>query len=226
MYLMSRGVKRRYDATRRREQARENHRRILQAANDLFIGKGYGQTTLTDVAGAAGVAVETVYAAFKNKPTLLHRAWDVTVGGDDQDMLLHDRPEFRAVLDEPDLAARLRKQAAANAAVMRRTARLHLAVQGAAASEPAAAAMLIEIDRQRLEAMAIHARAAATTGQLAVSEDECRDVLWSTTDGSLWHRLAEQRGWSDQRYAAWLGQLWVSLLVTGGRDQPHRVSPT
>jgi AcrR family transcriptional regulator len=210
---MSEGVKRRYNSSRRREQAGENRRRILQAAQDLFIDKGYGQTTIADVAGAAGVAVETVYAAFKNKPTLLHRAWDVSVGGDDQDTLLHDRPELRAVLDEPDLPSRLKKHAAVNTAVMRRTARLHLAVHGAAASHPVAAAMLIEIDRQRLEAMAVHARAAAATGQLAVSEEECRDVLWSTSDGSLWHRLVEQRGWPDNRYAAWLGQLWVSLLV-------------
>ncbi|WP_260478652.1 hypothetical protein [Kibdelosporangium aridum] len=50
--------------------------------------------------------------------------------------------------------------------------------------------------------MAMHAHAAAATGQLAVSEEECRDVLWSTTDGALWHRLVEQRGWSEERYAA------------------------
>ena len=74
MDLISDAVKRRYDSTRRQEQARENRQRILQAAHDLFIGKGYGQTAITDIAAAAGVAVETVYAAFKNKPTLLHRA--------------------------------------------------------------------------------------------------------------------------------------------------------
>jgi AcrR family transcriptional regulator len=215
---MGDAVKRRYDSTRRQEQAQENRRRILQAAHDLFISKGYGQTAITEIAAAAGVAVETVYAAFKNKPTLLHRAWDVSVGGDDQDVLVHERPDFRAVLDEPDLATRLTKLAVVNTEIMRRTARLHLAVHGAAASDPAAAAMLAEIDRQRLEAMAIHARAAAATGQLAVSEEECRDVLWSTSDGSLWHGLVQQRVWSDVRYAAWLGRLWVSLLVAEDRS--------
>jgi hypothetical protein len=61
--------------------------------------------------------------------------------------------------------------------------------------------------------LAVHARAAAASGQLAVSEEECRDILWSTTDGSLWHGLVEQRGWADERYATWLGKLWVSLLL-------------
>lgn len=117
------------------------------------------------------------------------------------------------MLDEPDLAARLTALAVVNTAIMRRTGPLHLAVRGAASSEPAAAAMLAEIDRQRLESMATHAHAAATTGQLAVSRDECRDVLWSSTDGTLWYRLVQQSGWSDERYARWLGRLWVSMLV-------------
>jgi hypothetical protein len=70
-----------------------------------------------------------------------------------------------------------------------------------------------EIDAARLEAMDVHARAAAVTGQLALPEDSCRDVLFATTDGSLWHNLVERRGWSDERYAAWLGRLWVAMLV-------------
>ena len=54
---------------------------------------------------------------------------------------------------------------------------------------------------------------AATTGQLAVSVDECRDVMWSMTDGVLWHRLVNERGWTNEHFAEWLGQMWVSLLV-------------
>jgi hypothetical protein len=87
-------------------------------------------------------------------------------------------------------------------------------LQGAVASQPAAAAMLAEFDERRLDAAAKYAHAAVATGQLAVSEDECRDMLWATLDGALWHRLVAERGWSDERFAAWLGQLWVSTLVT------------
>lgn len=210
---MSDRVKRRYDSSRRHAQARENRNRILSAAQKLFVEKGYGRTTIADVSTYAGVATETVYAAFRNKPTLLMRAWDLAVGGDDQDVPLLDRPDLRAVFAEPDLALRLTRLAVVNTAIMRRTTPLHLAVRGAAASDASAARMNAEIDRQRLEAMTEHARAAASTGQLAVSQQECRDVLWSTTDGSLWHNLVQQRGWSDELYATWLGRLWVSLLV-------------
>lgn len=210
---MSDAVKRTYDSTRRRAQARQNQQRILAAAAALFAERGYGRTTLTDVAESAGVAVETIYATFRNKPTLLHRAWDMAVGGDDQDVPLLERPELRAVFAEPDLARRLAVFAAVNTTIMRRTAQLHLAVRGAASTDEAAAALLAEIDDQRLAAMTVHARAAHATGQLAVSEDDCRDILWSTTDGTLWYRLVRQRGWTDERYAAWLGRLWVVQLV-------------
>jgi AcrR family transcriptional regulator len=210
---MSDAVKRTYDSTRRRAQARQNQQRILAAAARLFAERGYGQTALTDVADSAGVAVETIYATFKNKRTLLHRAWDVAVGGDDQDVPLTERPELRAVFAEPDLTTRLAKLAVVNTAIMRRTARLHLAVRGAASTDKAVAALLTEIDDQRLEAMTIHAHAAKATGQLAVSEQDCRDILWSTTDGTLWYRLVHQRGWTDERYAGWLGEMWAAQLV-------------
>ena len=206
-------VKRPYDSTRRQQQAQENRRQILAAAHELFVTKGYGSTTISEIAQAAGLAVETVYAAFRNKPTLLHRAWDIAVGGDEQDVHLLERPEMRAVFGEPDLAARFTRFAGVNTAIMRRTAQLRLAIQAAADTDPAAATLLAEIDSARLDAMGVHARAAAATGQLAVPEEECRDVLFVTTDGSLWQNLVQRRAWSDGRYAAWLGRLWLATLV-------------
>jgi AcrR family transcriptional regulator len=207
-------VKRRYDASRRREQAAENRARILAAARELFEVRGYGGTTIAEVARTAGVAAETVYATFRNKPTLLYRAWDIAVGGDEQDVHLLDRPELQAVFAEPDLPTRLRRFASVNTTVMRRTAGLRLAAQSAAEADPAVATFLAEVDAARFEGMAVHAARAAATGQLAVSEDECRDVLFAMTDGTLWRTLVVRQGWSDDRYATWLGTLWATTLTT------------
>jgi AcrR family transcriptional regulator len=210
---MKQKVKRSYQSTRRTEQATETRRRILRAAHDLFVGQGYGRTTIAEVAGAAGVAVETVYAAYRNKPTLLRQVWYATFRGDEEDIRLLDRPEIRAVLAEPDLAARLRAHAAAMTPVFRRITPLFRALQGAATSEPAAAAMLGEFDERRFDAAGHYAKAAAATGQLAVSEQECREVLAATLDGALWHRLVEEGGWSEDRFAQLLGTILVATLV-------------
>jgi AcrR family transcriptional regulator len=206
-------VKRRYRSARRRDQARETRLRIIRAAHDLFIGRGYGRTTIAEVARAAGVAVETVYAAYRNKPTLLRQVWYATFRGDEEDVRLLDRPEIRAVLAEPDLATRFRAHAVVITPVFRRITPLLHALQGAAASEQAAGAMLAEFDARRLDAAGHYARAAAATGRLAVGEDECRDVLAASLDGALWHRLVSERGWSDERFAELLGRIWVAALV-------------
>lgn len=210
---MSEKVKRSYRSTRRREQASETRRRIISAAHGLFVGKGYGRTTIAEVANAAGVAVETVYAAYRNKPTLLRQVWYATFRGDEEDIRLLDRPEVRAILAEPDLVTRLRAHAVFVTPVFRRLTPLLRALQGAATSEPAAEAMLDEFDERRLDAAGHYARAAVATGQLAVSEQECRDLFTATMDGALWYRLVEQRGWSDERFAQVLAVMWIAALV-------------
>lgn len=210
---MSPDVKRPYRSTLRREQAAETRRRIVSAAHDLFVGHGYGRTTIAEVANAAGVAVETVYAAYRNKPTLLREVWYATFRGDDADIRLLDRPEIREVLAEPDLATRLRAHADVLTPVFRRITPLLRALQGAATSEPAADGMLAEFDERRLDAAGRYALAAAATCQLAVSEQECRDLFAATMDGALWYRLVEQRGWSDERFAEMLSAMWIAALV-------------
>jgi hypothetical protein len=139
--------------------------------------------------------------------------WYATFRGDEEAIRLLHRPEIRAVLAEPDLATRLRTQAVVYLPVFRRITPLLRALQGAATSEPEAAEMLAEFDERRLDAAGHYARAAVATGQLAVSEEECRDVLAATLDGALWHRLVEEGGWSEDRFAQLLGTIWVATLA-------------
>jgi AcrR family transcriptional regulator len=213
---MPKAVKRCYTSTRRDEQARETRLRIIRAARELFVTNGYGRTTLVEIAREAAVAVETVYAVFGNKATLLRQTWYLDFRGDEEDVPLFERDEMQGILDEPDLATRIRRHAAFVAATNRRIGPLTAALEGAAASEPAAAEMLAEFSKRRLDAATKYAKAAEATGRLGVSQAECRDVLFATMDGTLWRRLVVERGWSDERYADWLGSLWIGQLVSSG----------
>lgn len=216
---MSDRVKRSYDSSRRQDQARQTRNAVLRAAHGLFVEQGYGRTTIADIARAAQVSPETIYAAFKNKATLLHRVWDVTIGGDDADVVFHERPEIMAIRGEPDLAKRFMLHAAMATATARRMAPLVLAVQAAAGTDAAAAEMAAEMERQRYAGMGVMAKEAAATGQLAVSESECRDLIWAMTDGRLWHQLVHTKGWTDEQFADWMGRMWVSVLVRPKRGR-------
>ena len=110
---MAEAVKRRsYDSSRRRAQAKETRSADRAGRSRPVRRAGLRPHHRADIAGAAGVSVETIYAAFGNKATLLHEAWDITVGGDDQDIVFHERPEVMAIRNEPDLAQRLMLHAA------------------------------------------------------------------------------------------------------------------
>ncbi|MCG6955344.1 MAG: TetR/AcrR family transcriptional regulator, partial [Gemmatimonadetes bacterium] len=64
-------VKRPYRSPRRREQAEETRRRILDAARRGFVERGYGGTTMESLADAAGVSVQTIYASLGSKQGIL-----------------------------------------------------------------------------------------------------------------------------------------------------------
>ena len=210
---MPRPVKRSYDASGRQARAQETRRRVIDIAHDLFIQPGYGRTTIADIARGADVSVETIYAAFGNKAALLRKVWFVRIRGDEQDVRLLDRPEIQEMLAEPDLIVRLRRHAVVLTPVFARFVPLLRALEAAAASEPSAADMVVEFDALRLDAATHYAKAAKKTGQLTVSAAECRDIFYATLDGALWHRMVHERGWSDHRFATFLGDLWVSSLT-------------
>ena len=206
-------VKRSYDGSGRRRQAEQNRAHVVRARARPLPRAGLRHYHRGRHRPGRRCLRGDDLRGFGSKATLLHKAWDITIGGDDQEIAFHERPEVVAIRNEPDLARRLMLHAAFFTRTAQRIAPFQLMVQSAAGADPTAAAMLEEMGRQRLAGMAVMAADAAATGQLAVPEDECRDLVWSMTDGMLWHRLVNERGWTNERFAAWLGRLWVAVLV-------------
>src|SRR5215467_15865900 len=100
-----------YDSPRRREQAAETRRKILDAAEELFARDGYPAVAMPAIADRAGVALKTVYLAFGTKAGVLHGLWDVRLGGDDQPIPVTERPWYRQLLAASDPVGLLRTAA-------------------------------------------------------------------------------------------------------------------
>jgi AcrR family transcriptional regulator len=65
----------------RKVRAQETRERIARSAGKLFAERGYQGTPMDAIAEEAGVAVQTVYFAYRTKPELLIAVFDQAVKG-------------------------------------------------------------------------------------------------------------------------------------------------
>lgn len=204
-----------YSSTLRADQARRTRRRIVDAAAELFAEHGYAGTTIDAVATAAGVSRKTVFDSVGGKAQLMKLAYDFAIVGDDEPVPLADRPEIRAMLAEPDYGKRLAMYASLVVGIDRRLSSAWRAFEGAATSDPEAAKFYVAMVQQRRQAMREAAQMFADAGALRPDLDVevAADLMWFYNDPSLYDKLVRQRGWSVDRFQAWLAEaLQVQLL--------------
>ena len=137
-----------YDSPRRREQAAETRRKILDAAGELFARDGYAAVAMPAIADRAGVALKTVYLAFGTKAGVLHGLWDVRLGGDDQPIPVTERPWYRELLEGDDPVALVRAAARQSRLTKERAGDLMRIISQAAATEPVLADLWERIETE------------------------------------------------------------------------------
>ncbi len=206
---------RRYDSTLRRQHADQTRARILDAAERMFAKRGYGTTTMEAIASEAGVATDTVYAGFRTKPGVLHALIDVRIGGDDAPVALIDRPGPQAVRDERSQKRQIAGVAAGVAGVLERARPVDDIMRGAAAVDPEIAALRARIQADRYGNMRRFASWVAANGPLrgGMGQDEAAAILWTLASPEVHRLLVAERGWSSERYGAWLAGALTRVLL-------------
>ena len=205
-----------YDATRRRERAEEERRatqrRVVEAARELFVTRGYVATTVADIAKEAGVALQSVYNAGKSKAALMHLVVDLAVAGDDDEVLLTDRPGFAVIAELPSAEQQVEKIAALIAQTMQRLAPIWVAYRQAAAVDPSAAESLEAAHRRRNQTFATLI-GMVDQGRLRLSPEEATDTAWAIGSIDVYLLLRTIRGWDHEHYTGWLTSTLVAQLV-------------
>ena len=223
---MSQSVKsrRRYDSPRRREQARETRRAVLEAARDLFLALGYAKTTMAAVAKKAGVSVETVYKAFGNKARLAKAVFDVAIVGDDEPVPMLQRERVARMRREPDPRRKLRMYGEHLAEAGPRAGRLQLLIRSAAATHPDASVIWDQMVQERLIGMTAFASHLHEEGHLrpGVSLEEARDILWTYNSVELFDLLVVQRRWDPERYGVWIAEAMIAALLPDAPDSSQQ----
>ncbi len=201
-----------YRSERRREQALETRSRILEAARGAFVEHGYGGATIAGIAARAGVSPETVYAAFRNKRTVIREALaDAARGGDPTPLV--EQPGPRAVAAEPDPHEKLRLFAADISERLARTAPLVVVLGAAALAEPELEATLEEMHSTRRRNLRLVAEALEATGRLRPSVDEATETIWALASHELYTYVVDGGGWAPERYERWLAESLDALLL-------------
>jgi AcrR family transcriptional regulator len=215
MYPVQPPVKRRYDASKRREAAANTRKAILDAALELFADRGYAATPMTAIAEQAGVALDTVYASVGRKPQLARLLIEAAISGRSQAVPAEERDYVRAIQAAPDAGTKIAIYASAMRMIAGRLAPVLSILQQAAPAEPELAALWREIAERRAANMRRFVADLAAVAPLRVDLDEAADIVWATNAPELYQLLAGQRGWSPERYEHFLADAWRRLLLAG-----------
>jgi AcrR family transcriptional regulator len=214
---MDRDVKprRTYDGAARQARTRRTQAAVVEAAQSLFVERGYAATTIEAISDRSDTPQATVYRLFSSKLGILKALLDVSIGGDDRAMPMANRPQVRALLSDADPANQLTGFAALLREIMARVGPVHRVLADAARSDQDAAALLAEIARQRHEGQQRIARSLARSGALrpGLGERDAADVIHALASPEVYGLLVTDRGWSGERYETWLRSILTDQLL-------------
>ena len=211
----SRPVKsrRRYDSGRRKQEALRTRASVVDAAEQLFLSRGYLGTTIASIANAANVSVETIYKAFSGKPGLVRAIWDRALAGSGPIPAWQRADDMSSL--EPDPRNVIRNWGVLTTEVAPRSAPILLLVRTAAATDPEMAALLEETNQARLARMAHNARQLRSRGELrdGVTIEQARDVMYAYSSPELYEILVLRQGWLLERYGRFVAEGMIAALL-------------
>lgn len=208
-------VKRRYDASKRREAAAHTRQAILDAALELFTARGYAATPMTAIAERAGVAVDTVYAAVGRKAELARLLIETAISGGSQAVPAEERDYVQAIRAAGDAETKIAIYASAMRGIAGRLVPVLSIIQQATPAEPELAALWHQIAERRAANMRRFVADLAAVAPLRLDLGDAADIVWATNAPELYQLLVSQRGWSPERYEHFLADTWRRLLLPG-----------
>lgn len=204
---------RRYDASRRRAQARRTRQAIIDAATHRFLHDGYTVTTIASIAADADASPDTIYKTFGGKAGLLRAMCEDALSGAGPVPAEQRSDAMQAA--ETDPAQLLRGLGTLTAEVAPRIAPLLLLLATAAETDPALTELRAELENARLARMTHIARTLAGKTPLRASRtvEETADIMWTYSSPELYRLLVRTRAWTPERYGAFVGASLVDALL-------------
>lgn len=204
-------AKRRYHSPLRDAQAAATRTRILEAALDEFVARGYPGTSVAAIARTAGVSPETIYATFGTKRAVVDALLEeIDAEGRPQQAAAQIAERGGGPRVELDVVTEM-----VTAFWARHGRLVRLLRQGI--GDPEIGEEWLR--RQQWRRGLLHGIVAAwPAGTLRkdIDTDEAADIAWSLTSHEQYELLVGIRGWPFERYVTWVkGALRRELLARG-----------
>ena len=169
---------------------------------------------MSAIARAAGVSVDTLYAAVGRKPQILLAVHDMELAGgvatsdpDQRDYVIRMRAATTAV-------EKLTIYADALAHLLPRTVPLLDSLREAGHTDAACREAYLSVTERRARNMRLLAADLRTTGEVRddLDDDAVADLVWST-NGPDYYLLLTSRGRTPEQYAEMVRDIWIRTLL-------------
>jgi len=193
--------------TLRQRQALATRNLILEAARDLFLERGYANTTIEAIADQAGTAASTVYAIFGSKRGLLRlirQAW-------------HEQTFIKEFLASEQREVEPARRLEGLAAATRRQWEMGMEVvaiyRGAAAVDKDAAAELAEALEGRHRGLDKFTKSLAPGLREGLDIQNASAILRTLCLVEVYEELVKRSGWTPEAYQQWLASTLKQELL-------------
>lgn len=191
----------------RQIQAQATKDRIVAAARSLMSERGWDATTIAAIAAEAGVAPQTVYAAFGSKLAIVRGMREVMLRDAEIPQLMAEAaaegdPRRRLAL----WARSIRQQLETSSDVIA----IH---RQAARSNPDFEAAYRKVLDGRSRHFQDFVRGLGGALGDGLDERTATDILWALANEELYRELVAERGWTPEQYEQWLARTLISQIL-------------
>jgi hypothetical protein len=167
---------------------------------------------MKDIAGRAGVSVETVHGQ-GGKASLLMAAVDRVRAADADSARVSDRTDLRTVLDAATPREALQHLRTLITASLPDALPILSAFHKAADSDPEIATAYETYEATRWGDLEPIAQVLRPQLRPEVSVEQAADVIWSLLDATAAEGLLHRRGWTTEQWATWVTDTLDRLLL-------------
>jgi AcrR family transcriptional regulator len=200
--------KRPYRSPLRQEQAEATRQRILDAGLDLFASRGYPGTSVAEIARAAGVSVETIYASVGSKRGII----DALLGQIDVEAVAA-RARRDAAANDGDPRAAIAIVARIAADFWREHGKLVTVLRNGLGDPEIGDAWLERQTDRRQRMFEVVDGWPPSALRPGMTRDRAIDIMWTLTSPDVYILLVDMRGWSDAAYVDWVRDTLIRELL-------------